>query len=111
MHGWHIIQWIDIDAWLAAVTVFWFCTLFVPSNDYCLFVWADGVPFHVPLEVNIVLVGFNGDGGYRYSLDARKLGEFMKSSFPTHRPACLETALPLDIEHNLYYNAIPLDFS
>ena len=37
------------------------------------------VPFRVPLEVNIVLVGFNGDGGYRYSLDARKLGESEKN--------------------------------
>ena len=66
------------------------------------------VPFRVPLEVNIVLVGFNGDGGYRYSLDARKLGEFMRRSFPSHHPACLETALPFDIEHDLQYNVIPV---
>lgn len=66
------------------------------------------VPFRVPLEVNIVLVGFNGDGGYRYSLDARMLGEFMRRSFPSHHPACLETALPLDIEHDLQYNVLPV---
>ncbi|OAY77295.1 hypothetical protein ACMD2_01701 [Ananas comosus] len=65
------------------------------------------VPFQVPLEVNIVLVGFNGDGGYRYSLDARKLEDFMKTSFPTHRPSCLETGEPIDIEHHIIYNAIP----
>nr|ATG70875.1 hypothetical protein [Juniperus microsperma] len=66
------------------------------------------VPFRVPLEINIVLVGFNGDGGFRYTLDARKLEEFMKRSFPSHHPACLETALPLDIEHDLHYNVIPV---
>lgn len=66
------------------------------------------VPFPIPFEVNVVLVGFNGDGGYRYSLDARKLGTILKEVFPTHRPICLETALQLDIEHNLYYNVLPV---
>lgn len=65
------------------------------------------VPFQVPLEVNVVLVGFNGDGGYRYTLEAHKLEEFLKSSFPTHRPSCLETGEPIDIEHHIIYNAIP----
>ncbi|XP_074319977.1 uncharacterized protein LOC141656822 [Silene latifolia] len=62
------------------------------------------VPFQVPLEVNIVLVGFDGDGGYRYTLDTQKLQEFLKISFPTHRPSCLESGEPLDIEHHLVYN-------
>ncbi|CAI0626534.1 unnamed protein product [Linum tenue] len=65
------------------------------------------VPFQVPLEVNVVLVGFNGDGGYRYSLDVQKLEEFLKLSFPTHRPSCLETGELLDIEHHLIYNVFP----
>lgn len=65
------------------------------------------VPFQVPLEVNIVLIGFNADGGYRYKLDAHKLEEFLKISFPTHRPSCLETGEPIDIEHHIIYNAIP----
>ncbi|ERN03143.1 hypothetical protein AMTR_s00003p00101050 [Amborella trichopoda] len=65
------------------------------------------VPFQVPLDVNIVLIGFNGDGGYRYSLDANKLEDFMKSNFPTHRPACLETGEPIDIEHHLFYKTYP----
>uniref|UniRef100_A0A803N2B2 DUF7906 domain-containing protein n=1 Tax=Chenopodium quinoa TaxID=63459 RepID=A0A803N2B2_CHEQI len=65
------------------------------------------VPFQVPLEVNIVLVGFNSDGGYRYSLDLHKLQEFLKIGFPTHRPSCLETGEPLDIEHHLVYNVLP----
>ncbi|CAI0466937.1 unnamed protein product [Linum tenue] len=65
------------------------------------------VPFQVPLEVNVVLVGFNGDGGYRYNLDVQKLEEFLKLSFPTHRPSCLETGELLDIEHHLIYNVFP----
>ncbi|OVA16754.1 hypothetical protein BVC80_1543g209 [Macleaya cordata] len=66
------------------------------------------VPFQVPLEINVVLVGFNGDGAYRYMLDSHKLETFLKTSFPTHRPACLETGEPLDIEHHLIYNTFPV---
>ncbi|KAJ4825238.1 hypothetical protein Tsubulata_039371 [Turnera subulata] len=65
------------------------------------------VPFQVPLEVNVVLVGFNGDGGYRYSLDSHKLEEFLRISFPSHRPSCLETGEPLDIEHHVVFNVFP----
>ncbi|KAK9933989.1 hypothetical protein M0R45_021157 [Rubus argutus] len=65
------------------------------------------VPFQVPLEVNVVLVGFNGDGGYRYTVDAHKLEDLLKISFPTHRPSCLETGEPIDIEHQIVYNAFP----
>nr|GLL48469.1 uncharacterized protein LOC109170570 [Ipomoea trifida] len=66
------------------------------------------VPFQVPLEVNIVLIGFNGDGGYRYTVDSQKLEEFLRVSFPSHRPSCLETGKPLDIEHHIVYNAFPV---
>ncbi|CAH9055194.1 unnamed protein product [Cuscuta europaea] len=66
------------------------------------------VPFQVPLEVNIVLIGFNGDGGYRYTIDSQKLEELLRVSFPTHRLSCLETGQPLDIEHHIVYNAFPI---
>ncbi|CAI9267708.1 unnamed protein product [Lactuca saligna] len=66
------------------------------------------VPFQVPLEVNIILIGFSGDGGYRYTLDSQKLQEFLQVGFPTHRPSCLETGEPLDIEHHMVFNAIPV---
>ncbi|KAF2533371.1 hypothetical protein F2Q70_00032655 [Brassica cretica] len=66
------------------------------------------VPFQVPLEVNVVLVGMNGDGGYRYDVDSHKLEEFLKVSFSTHRPSCQETGEPLDIEHRLVYNVFPV---
>ncbi|TYJ15549.1 hypothetical protein E1A91_A10G190400v1 [Gossypium mustelinum] len=65
------------------------------------------VPFQVPLEVNVVLIGLNGDGGYRYNVDAQKLEEFLRVSFPSHRPSCLETKEPLDIEHHVVYNTFP----
>jgi hypothetical protein len=64
------------------------------------------VPFQVPLEVNVVLIGFNGDGGYRYPLDGHKLEEFLKMGFPLHRPSCFETGEPIDIEHHIMYNVI-----
>lgn len=65
------------------------------------------VPFQVPLEVNVVLIGFNGDGGYRYTIDSQKLEEFLRVSFPSHRPSCLETGQPLDIEHHIVFNTFP----
>ncbi|KAI8012232.1 hypothetical protein LOK49_LG06G03406 [Camellia lanceoleosa] len=65
------------------------------------------VPFQVPLEVNVVLVGLTGDGGYRYSIDSHKLEEFLRVSFSSHRPSCLETGEPLDIEHHIVYNVFP----
>lgn len=64
------------------------------------------VPFQVPLEVNVVLIGFNGDGGYRYNVDPHKLEHLLKTSFPTHRPSCLETEELIDIEHHLVYNVL-----
>lgn len=66
------------------------------------------VPFQVPLEVNIVLIGFNGDGGHRYTIDSQKLEEFLRVSFSSHRPSCLETAKPIDIEHHIVYNVFPV---
>ncbi|CAA0829411.1 Unknown protein [Striga hermonthica] len=66
------------------------------------------VPFQVPLEVNVVLIGFNGDGGYRYRIDSHKLEEFLRVGFPSHRPSCLETGQPLDIEHHVVFNAFPI---
>ncbi|KAI4372510.1 hypothetical protein MLD38_010730 [Melastoma candidum] len=63
------------------------------------------VPFQVPLEVNVVLLGFQGDGGYRFNMDAQKFEEFLRVSFQAHRPMCLETGEPIDIEHHIVYNA------
>lgn len=56
----------------------------------------------------MVLIGFNGDGGYRYNVDSQKLEEFLRIAFPSHRPSCLETGQPLDIEHHVVFNAFPV---
>lgn len=66
------------------------------------------VPFPVALEVNVVLIGFMNDGGYRFHLDHDKLHQHMKSSFPTHRPSCMETGEMLDIEFDISYNIVPV---
>lgn len=65
------------------------------------------VPFPIELEVNVVLLGFLNDGGYRFHLDHDKLHHHMKSSYPSHRPSCLETGEMLDIEFDMSYNVIP----
>ncbi|KAK9136671.1 hypothetical protein Sjap_007265 [Stephania japonica] len=65
------------------------------------------VPFQVPLEINIILVGLDGDGGYRWKVDSHKLETFLKTNFATHRLSCLETGNQIDIEHHLVYNAFP----
>ncbi|KAJ9181790.1 hypothetical protein P3X46_005848 [Hevea brasiliensis] len=41
------------------------------------------------------------------SLDARKLDEFLRTSFPSHRSSCLGTSEPLDIEHHVVFKAFP----
>eukprot|EP00850_Spirogloea_muscicola_P013627 SM000093S24438 [mRNA] locus=s93:351148:356688:- [translate_table: standard] len=60
-------------------------------------------PLRVPLEVNVVLVGFGGDAGYRFLLDVEALREFMQRSFAAFRPTCLETGRMLEVEHELSY--------
>jgi hypothetical protein len=60
----------------------------------------------VPLEVNAVLIGFNGNGRHRYPLDGHKLEEFLKTSFPFHRLSCFEIGEQIDIEHHIMYNVI-----
>lgn len=82
----------------------------VHSPNPKLNIFVSQVPFQVPLEVNIVLVGFSGDGGYRYTIDSHKVEEFLRVSFSSHRPSCLETGEPLDIEHHIVYNAFPVRF-
>jgi hypothetical protein len=60
----------------------------------------------VSLEVNVVLIGSNGDGGYRYLVDGHNLEEFLKTSFPFHWPLCFETGEQTDIEHHIMYKVI-----
>ena len=38
------------------------------------------VPFQVPLEVNAVLMGFNGDGGCRFIVDSQVLSANIRNA-------------------------------
>ena len=63
-------------------------------------------PLVLPLEVNIVLVGFDGDGGYRYRADANALETFLRDSFGHFRPSSMTTGRPLEVSIELHYNVI-----
>jgi hypothetical protein len=58
------------------------------------------VSFPIPLEVNVVLVGFLGDTrGYHFDLVGDMLQEHLKKTFLSHWPPCLEICALLEIEH------------
>lgn len=81
----------------------------VKEATHSLLHHATEAPLHVPLEINVVLVGFGGeDGGRRYKLDAEEFRWFLQRSFPSRRPACLETGLELNVEHDLTYIVLPV---
>ena len=63
-------------------------------------------PLVLPLEVNIVLVGFDGDGGYRYRADAKALETFLRQSFGHFRPSSMSTGRPLEVSIELHYNVV-----
>lgn len=63
-------------------------------------------PLRLPLEVNVVLVGFDGEGGFRHSVDERALADFLRDSFDRYRPSCLETGEQLEVEVELRYNVL-----
>lgn len=46
--------------------------------------------FRVPIEVDIFLWGFDGDGAYGFKLDVNKLQETLTTSFMQHCPAVWE---------------------
>ena len=63
-------------------------------------------PLRLPLEVNVVLVGFDGEGGFRHTVDERALADFLRDSFGRYRPSCLETGEQLEVEVELRYNVL-----
>nr|XP_043624024.1 uncharacterized protein LOC122595671 [Erigeron canadensis]XP_043624025.1 uncharacterized protein LOC122595671 [Erigeron canadensis]XP_043624026.1 uncharacterized protein LOC122595671 [Erigeron canadensis] len=106
-HGFRCINWV-IDASVNRICIF-INSAFqdvkgsVRSDVRTLLHSRAEVLFQVPLEVNVVLIGFGGDGGYRYKMDLQKLKEFLRVGFPSNRPSCLETGKPLDIEHHMVF--------
>lgn len=63
------------------------------------------LPLHVPLEVNVVLVGF-GKQSEGTRLEAEELKWFLEQSFPSHRPICQETEDQLAVEHDFSYTVL-----
>ena len=57
----------------------------------------------VPLEINVALLGFNGDGAYQFQIAEKELADFLQKSLPEHRPSCLETGQQLEISYQLKY--------
>jgi hypothetical protein len=57
----------------------------------------------VPLEINVALLGFNGDGAYQFQIAEKELADFLQKSLPDHRPSCLETGQQLEISYQLKY--------
>ena len=47
-------------------------------------------PLVLPLEVNIVLVGFDGDGGFGYELEPDRLAAILRDTFASFRPSRVE---------------------
>ena len=54
-------------------------------------------PFSVPLHVSVLLVGFNGDGGHKFDVNAAEFREFMERSYSTYRPSCVTQKKPLEV--------------
>ena len=62
----------------------------------------------IKMGINVVLVGFNGDGGYGYTLAEESLERLLSESMPTHRPSSLEKKKPLAVSYQLTYDVIKL---
>mmetsp|Transcript_19783 Transcript_19783/g.54961 ORF Transcript_19783/g.54961 Transcript_19783/m.54961 type:complete len:836 (+) Transcript_19783:441-2948(+) len=58
----------------------------------------------IPAEVNVVLVGFSGDGGYHYKVDAISMQNLLSERFPAITPTVLGTGRSTCVNHRLKYN-------
>eukprot|EP00193_Tetraselmis_chui_P020266 CAMPEP_0177794032 /NCGR_PEP_ID=MMETSP0491_2-20121128/25414_1 /TAXON_ID=63592 /ORGANISM="Tetraselmis chuii, Strain PLY429" /LENGTH=437 /DNA_ID=CAMNT_0019316631 /DNA_START=313 /DNA_END=1623 /DNA_ORIENTATION=- len=57
-------------------------------------------------KINVVLVGFNGNGGYHYKLDSHAMHALLQSRFPTCTPSFVQTGRSTFVEHHLTCNVI-----
>ncbi|EGG15448.1 transmembrane protein [Cavenderia fasciculata] len=56
-------------------------------------------PGGIPFKLQILLIGFQRDGGYGYSLDNKSLQQLLFDSFPTHRPRSIHTSIYSKLFH------------
>jgi hypothetical protein len=54
-------------------------------------------PIRYPINVNLVFVGFQGDGPFQFYLDEQKVKASIQSAFPMHSPHALQSNTPLNI--------------
>jgi len=66
-------------------------------------------PFTVPLQVSVLLVGLNGDGGHNFTVSAKEFEDFMSKSFGTYRPSSTSQEKRLEIEYHLSYKVAAAD--
>jgi hypothetical protein len=67
---------------------------------------ADGI--RVPLEVNIGLMGFAGDGASGLELDAAELHRLLSQLLPRRQPLCGSDSTPADVTYEFTYNVVQL---
>lgn len=60
----------------------------------------------VPIEIDVVLIGFNGDGGFAYTMDSAQLESLLYETYPIRTPISRETKLPMTSEYHIMYNVI-----
>ncbi|GMH38389.1 hypothetical protein BSKO_06273 [Bryopsis sp. KO-2023] len=60
--------------------------------------------FAVPIEIDVILVGFAGDGAYKYEMDGVRLEDLLTQNYPTRRPVDRESGKPLSSEFDIIYN-------
>ena len=66
----------------------------------------DATPLRLPLEVNVALVGFDGDGGFGYELEPDRLAEILRDTFASFRPSRVEDGERLEVSVELKYNVV-----
>ena len=62
----------------------------------------------VPLEVNIGLMGFAGDGASGLELDAAELHRLLTQLLPRRQPLCGSDSTPADVTYEFTYNVVQL---
>ena len=62
----------------------------------------------VGITINVALMGFNGDGGYGYTLEEESLERLLNDALPVYRPSSMEDKKLLDVEYQIIYNVVKL---
>eukprot|EP00026_Physarum_polycephalum_P004689 Phypoly_transcript_04712.p1 GENE.Phypoly_transcript_04712~~Phypoly_transcript_04712.p1 ORF type:complete len:678 (+),score=68.70 Phypoly_transcript_04712:78-2111(+) len=61
-------------------------------------------PIRYPININLVFIGFKGDGPFQFYLDEQKVQAAIQSAFPMHSPHSLQSNTPLNIMYHISYS-------